>query len=142
MPGIYRQLARGPHPCHLLEYPIEKADHRNPLQFYQAQHGCEVSAGYSLNDATGKRLAVRDNAARLRFRRLLPVEDAERLRRDGVGLVVVHLDGRGEIAKRRKSPKVSKETRRVLRSLEREHGAPTYEDAWVRVFTVRRPGAT
>lgn len=140
MPRYYSELAGRGLPCRIVEYPLEKRDERNPFYFYQLHHHCEVAAGYSRKDATGKRLAASKNAASLHFKALVNVEDGERLRRDGFEAVVVHLNVASEAAGAKKV-RASKETQRVIRSLTKTWGKPSYADDRIRVFQVRRPGA-
>jgi hypothetical protein len=142
MPRFYRELATRPRPCSIVEYPLEKADHKNALYFYQLQHGCEVRGGYSRGDATGQRIGARQHGDRLRFRRLVDIDDTEALRRSGADFVVVHLDVRREALSHdlaRGRVRVSRETKRVLRKLEKAFGKPSYEDNWIRVFAPKTP---
>ena len=136
IPPFYRSLPQG-RPCRLIEYPMEIEDAYIPFYFYQLHHHCDVTVGYSANDDSVERLDVRKNGARLHFRNMVAVDELAPLRAANADYVVVHLDNRSEIRRRKHTPWIGFETRRILLFLVAAFGQPVYEDNWIMAFRPR-----
>jgi len=145
IPPFYAKLAAEPHPCRVLEYPLQIGDDRNPFYFYQMIHGCEVVAGYSSANLIGQALNLSEHGERMRFNRLLNVEDIARVRRKKVQYVIVHLNMLTEVrrlipgvaeraSRQQRNDLRSGEVRRILGRLERELGPPIHQDETMHVF--------
>jgi hypothetical protein len=133
IPDFYQRFRGRPGNCRLIEFPLALYEYYVPYNFYQRIHGCEVIAGYSSHDDIGGMLNLGEHRSKMKFRRLVDLEQPERVRRKRADYLIVHHNIRQEV-EGKKLIKTHRDVAIVLEKLERSFGPPFYTDRHVSVF--------
>ena len=120
----------------MIEFPLAIHEQYVPYYFYQTLHRCEVFAGYSSHDDTGIMMNLSENRSKMRFRRMVDLEQPNRVRRRRADYVIVHHNIRQECEGLRKI-KTSPDVALVLDELQKTLGPPVYTDRYLTAFKPR-----